>query len=572
MTVGSYGSDGYGIAFYGSLPPQIGVAFAAAINGTHVQVVFTETLDPTFSTILLPSNYLIAPSLTVLSVEIVSGNEVILTTSPQTNILYTVTVVAARSLYNTFLNPLQNSATFTGFPLGLGYFALATSSTRVRAVFTTTMLNDANLSNPANYSITDFSGNALTLVSAEPEQSIHPVSVLLTLSAPLNEGSFYVCNVFSNIHTETGLNVLPPTSVFQWIATVKQVSVPLSRFTGEVMGPPFGNPAGLVYFSPALNVDTPNSIIQIEEVSVCTTAYDTYCPPKSQGTAKVPLFTFSLNEPSPDPYLLNQCVLWAPFPKLSDVMLDLADTEEDFFQPPVDTSCSILMKQQYALGYVSLLNDPAWYIFDNKHGTSVPPTFILANNLSPIPPGPETIMVLHVQMSGSSRFGPSAAKKIGHTSASMSGSSQLFAGSGPPPVVLAQASISGGASLTANIRERLRGAANIQGTSFVRALAQEGGALPTVLFGVSYFQAFATVSRSVASAIAGGSHVVSTGSIRRGVQASVQASSEVEGVLTARWAGKTSIHGVASVYADAAVIHKVEAFPVGSAEVTATAT
>jgi hypothetical protein len=196
----------------------------------------------------------------------------------------------------------------------------------------------------------------------------------------------------------------------------------------------------------------------------------------------------------------------------------------------------------------------------------------LAKNLSPIPPGPETILVLHVQMSGSSSFGPSAAKKIGRTSASMRGSSQLFAGAGPPPVVLAQASISGGASLTANIRERLRGAANIQGASFVRALAQEGGALPTALFGVSYLQAFATVGRSVASAIVDGSHVVFTGSIRRGVQASVQASSEVEGVLTARWAGKTSIHGVASVYADAAVIHKVEAFPVGSAEVTATAT
>jgi hypothetical protein len=543
-----------------------------ALNGTHVQVVFTETLDSTFSTILLPSNYLLSPTLTVFSVEVTSGNEVVLTTSPQTNILYTITVAAARSTYGTLLNPLENSATFTGFPLGLGYFALATSSTRVRAIFSSVMLNDASLSNPANYSITDFSGNALTLVSAEPEQAINPISVVLTLSAPLNEGYFYVCNVNSNIHTATGLNVLPSTSVFQWVSTVKQVSVPLSRFTGEVIGPPFGNPAGLVYFSPSLNVDTPNSIIQIEDVSVCTTAYDTYYPPNPRETSKIPLFTYSPNEPSPDPYLLNQCVLWTPFPKLSDVMLDLEDMEEDFFQPPVDTSCSVLIKQQYALGYVSLLNDPAWYIFDNKHGTSVPPTFILAKNLSPIPQGPETIMVLHVQMSGNSSFGPSPARKTGHTSASMRGSSHLFAGAGPPPVVLAQASISGCSSFNANIRARLQGNANLNGVSFVRALAEEGGPLPEVFFGVAYLQAFAGVRRAVASAMVGSSHVTPTGNVRRGVQTSVQASSEVQGLMIARWSGNSTIRGSASVYANATVVHKAEAFPVGSAEVTVTAT
>ncbi len=584
MTVGYYGSDGYGDSPYGSLPPQIGVQSATALNGTHVQVNFTQLVDFTFGPMLTPSNYSISPFLTIISVEQTGENAIVLTTSPQTNILYTVTVAQARSTLGTPLNPLQNSATFTGFPLVPGYFAIATAALRVRAIFSTVMLNDSNLSNPANYTITDFNGNSIFVLSATPEQSMNPVSVVLTLASPLGETDFYVCTVSSNVHTLTGLNVLPPTSVFQWIVGDNQFSVPLSSFTGEVTGGFFGNPQGLVYFSPALNVPTSNSIIQVEDIDVCTTAYDTYTPPVMIDPTV--LFTYGggiVPTPSPDPYLLNQCVLWAPFPRNFEAQIIIGFTGEanqDFYTPPVDTSCSVVIAQQFALGYVALLNDPAFFLFDDKHGTSVPPTFITAKNLTPIPPGPESILVLHVAISGEANMPgpivhgvvpPMVATKHGTLASSMAGSSQLFAGAGPPPVVLAQASLMAGSTLIAVGKEKLGARANINGVSVVRALASEGNPPPTVIFASSELFATADVRRSVASHIAGGSSLSATAHVRRGAAALVDGAAEVSATLTARWAAKAAVTAGATAIPVASVDHKSESFPQGIATVLATA-
>jgi hypothetical protein len=437
------------------------------------------------------------------------------------------------------------------------------------------MLNDANLSDAANYTISDLNGHLLTVASAKPEQAINPVSVILVLATAMTDTEFYTCTVSSNILTIEGHSVIPPTVVYQWVAGDNRFQVPLNLFTGETSGGLLGNPSGLVFFSPSLNVATPSSIIQVEEVKVCTKAYDSYCIPPSAAVSRVPLYTFGgglVPTPSPDPYLLNQVVLWAPFPCLSDATFNLTPTEEDTFPAPVDTSCSILIRQPYALGYVALLNDPAWFIFDHEHGTSVPPMFITAKNLSPIPPGPESLMVLHVALGGTSRFAPATAKKLGHTSSSMVGSSRLWAGAGPPPVVLAEASLSGGASVSARVKEKYAGRAVVNGVSVLRALATEGGTPPTVLFASSALHASAGVRRKIAAEVHGASALSARATVTRGAQASVTASAHVTPTATAHWKARAEVSAGSSVAPEMKAVRKAESFPVGEASVLATAT
>ena len=684
MVIGYYGGDGFGGSPYGSIPPQVGVLNAASLSNTAVEVNFTVLLDFTFISVVNIANYSI-PGLTISEAVMTADNAVLLTTTPQTNILYTVTVAAARSTFGQPLNPAQNTATFTGTVPIPGFLAVATTVRRVRLVFSAVMLNNSNLTNPANYTLTDLNNNAVPIVSVTLEQTINPVSIVLTLGANLGESDFYVATVSSNVKTILGLSVLPPTNVFQWLQGDNQFQVPLSLFTGEVSGGLLGDPDGLVFFSPALNVSTANSIIQVEDVDVCTTAYDTYTQPAPIDP--IPLFLYGgglVPTPSPDPYLLNQCVLWAPFPRNFEAQITVGFTGEgnqDFYEPPVDTSCSILINQQFALGYVSLLNDPAWYLF-NDTGTSVPPTFITAKNIltkslpqllignsslsaestvtasaaailtgqasmtaytskevdvfsrssshvsasatvvhqaqaslhgssnmgypltnvlptgpygygpyaqvyigippgpQPIPPGPETIIMLHVQLSGEADMPgpivhgvapPMVATKHGLLSASMDGESQLFAGAGPPPVVLAQVSMSGGSSMRATMKETLAGVASINGAAYVRATALEGGVVPTVLMGSSSLVATAGVRRSVAANIQASSHVSAVGSVRRGVAAALAGQGALDATATDHWEVHANIAGSSAVTATATVTHKAEAFPVGIATVSATA-
>jgi hypothetical protein len=207
--------------------------------------------------------------------------------------------------------------------------------------------------------------------------------------------------------------------------------------------------------------------------------------------------------------------------------------------------------------------------------------FITAKNLSPIPSGPETILVLHVQLSGEAFLPgpivngvrpPLVATKVGHTSASMAGTSQLFAGAGPPPVVLAEASIAGGSHMVAVGRD-IRGAvASIAGVATLNALAIEGGIPPQVLFGSSTLTAFAGVKRAYAATITGVAHSSGTLVAHRGVAATPAGSSAVAASIKAKWAANATIHGNSAVTANATVTHKAESFPVGIASVSATAT
>lgn len=392
---GSFGIGTLGTSPYGSGLLPFGVLGATALNPHLVEVQFSDLLDFADPAILNPANYTLIPGLTITSVTIESAQSVRLVTSAQSAVIYEVDVTTARSLNGTLLNPALNKAFFTGFPEVAGYFSLGTAPTRVRLVFTAPMAIDAALTDPASYLVRDIQGTGLTVLSAAPEQATHPRSVVLTLGSPMRTTQWYETTLVGALLTEGGLTPQPATSVFQYIKPEASFGVPLDVFTGEVQGGLFGTPAGLVFFSPALQASIPNSIIQVDQVDACTTAYDQYTPPSPPDPA--PFFTWSAL--GSQTTLGQQGIsLWAPFPRLMEARFELtfpATSMVEPMPPAFDESCSILMRQQWDISFVALLNNPAWKLWDNT-SVLVPPLFICAqNNAGPIPPGVESITVLH---------------------------------------------------------------------------------------------------------------------------------------------------------------------------------
>jgi hypothetical protein len=419
---GGYGNSFFGTGPFGSNFLPFGVTSATALNPGLVEITFSDPVDFSIPATLAPGNYTISPSLTVFSVTIETTQSVRLVTSPQSFVIYEVDVAVAQSLDGILISPVLNKAFFTGFPVAPSYFSVGTSPTRIRCVFSAPMLMNAALSDPLSYQVTDLQGVPLSINSAVPEQSVHPRSVLLTLGTPMKTTAWYQTILTGAIQTETLLSPLPTESVFQFVQPEASFNVDLDVFSGEVHGGLFGNPAGLVFFSPALQASIPNSVIQVDEVDVCTTAYDVYSPPSPPDPA--PFYTWSPIGPQ---MTLGQSgiTLWAPFPRLFEARFELTFPGTSLVEPmpeAVDGSCSILMREVWDHTYVALLNNPAWKLFDNT-GMTTPPIFICANNLGPIPPGPEAITILHMGLGGNSSLGATAHRILGPTAVLVAGAS-----------------------------------------------------------------------------------------------------------------------------------------------------
>ena len=389
---GRFGIDGFGSSPYGGGILSYQVVGGAAQNPYSVVVGFNLVIDVSFPAFLAPSNYSV-PGLTVSAAAFESPTSVRLFTTAQSYSLYTVTVAQARSAAGVYLDPLHKTATFTGIGGAPGYISVGTARRRVRLVFSEAMRQNSDLTHITNYTVTDIHGHALTILSVTPEQSSNVLSVILTLASDMRTTEWYVTSVNALVVTESGgLSVLPGTQKFQWVEDTGQFSLALDRFSGEVQGGLFGTPAGLVFFSPALNVPAANSSIQVDEVSVCTTAYDTYVMPQPIDPAA--LYTYG--GPIPPPTLLGGTVLWAPFPRLVEARFELTFTGPsmvEFMPEAVDGPCTATFREPWDHNYVALLNNPAWMLYDNSAPTT-PPIFICAANMAPIPPGPMSTIVL----------------------------------------------------------------------------------------------------------------------------------------------------------------------------------
>lgn len=390
---GAFGSHGFGTSPYGSSLVPFGVASAVSLSPTWVRVSFTDLLDPSFAPFLAAPNYSITPSLPVHAAIIDSAQSVRLLTDSQTPVTYTVTVTLGRSVYGFPLDFRLRTATFEGLNPAAKFFAVPIRNNRVRLVFDQRMSPDPETSNPANYEILNAQTGLTIPISSVTEEfsGVQLVAVVLELAAALQITGVYRAKVGSFVHTFYGANVYPDTSRFQWVQYVGRLSVPIGAFSGELHGGPLGSKLGrhqgLIYFSPALETNASNSIIEVDECSVCTKAYDEYHIPVPVDP-KV-LYTFGSGTST---VLGAGAVLWAPRPRICEARMDLGDLRAETVPPPVDSHCIATFREPWDQNFVALLNNTHWKVFDNA-GTP-PAYFITAANLAPIPPGPTVTRVL----------------------------------------------------------------------------------------------------------------------------------------------------------------------------------
>lgn len=141
----------------------------------------------------------------------------------------------------------------------------------------------------------------------------------------------------------------------------------------------FGSPNGQVFFSPSLVPGAlGQSSISVDDVQVCTRAYDVYRPPPELDPA--PLYTHGGGlVPTPTTTLSGSFVLFAKFDRLTGAKTNLAFKPTDALPRPVDVGASITLTQVYDPARFSLLNNTAWHLFDNS-GLA----FVVADNLSPV--------------------------------------------------------------------------------------------------------------------------------------------------------------------------------------------
>lgn len=393
MTVqGKYGEDEYGTSPYGSELCAFGLESATSLSATTVRIRFTAMVDLTFPPVLSPFTYQISPALVVTGVLAESAQSVILITEPQDQVLYSVTAQTSRGFQGEPLDPALDTVTFLGIQQP-SFIAVATAPRRVRAVFSKEMQDSPALVDPVNYTITDLQLGTATILSVEKEQASNPRSVVITVDgdSTWDDEEFYQLILSPALVTVDLEAITPSTSVFQWVENELRLAVPLERFSGEVTDPLFGVHNGLVFFSPSLLTEAPNSIIQIDEISVCTKAFDEYHFP--EPVDPFPLYTHGAGVvPTPQVTRLNDDVLWAEFPRLFEASIAVSDTQEDTVPTAVDGPATATFTEPWDLAFVSLLNNTEWKLFDNAGNP--PEYFKTADNLAPIPGGSTVVVVL----------------------------------------------------------------------------------------------------------------------------------------------------------------------------------
>lgn len=496
----SFGSSPFGSSPYGGGVSFFQVLGARAVNPFTVVVTFSDAPDLSVPATVSPASYSFAGGISALQVlSDPDPNSIRIITTEQQYKLYTVTVQSAvESVGGATVDPLSETAEFTGFPLSPRFSARAQSPTAINLLFKQPMLANPDLIDPANYTLRMFDGTPLSILEIVPNTLVDPT--LLTLkTSPLPSGVPLTLTVSSAVKASDGRIIQPNDAVLTWYAKQNRISIPLAEFTGEVRAPKglklevqetlqleeslsvvldplfaeiptspealqenltlveyltvqgsgldtkkryavsvsdpplltnvraavtsqpevrstkemslseslsiqealsvlpelpggldpdvaklFGQPNGLVFFSPSLKTGgAPTSSIQVDDVKACTQAYDVYQFP--QPIDPKPLYTHGGGlTPTPEVTTLNNGVLFVEFYRLGEAKHTLRDKEEEEIPAPVDIGATFIFTEQtYPPDRVALLSNPSWKLFDN---TAPPPyPFITADNLSPIP-------------------------------------------------------------------------------------------------------------------------------------------------------------------------------------------
>lgn len=369
----------------------IKVVAAEAPTPFTVRVFFSAPLDPFFAPNFDPANYTIAGLTVTEAFPGIDPNTVLLVTTEQGPFTYTVVAASAQSATGDTLDPLHDSADFPGFPVAPTFFATAQSRRKVQLTFATAMVQNLAYTSTVSYLLTDIDGNPIPLVSATPVGPTPNQRLDLVPATDLVPGGYYVVTIVS-VQVRTLIAdflITPNADIFQWKETPRPVpTIPIvlsiSAFSGEVSGGLLGQPLGQVFFSPSLDLAAPNSAIQVDSISVCTKAFDTYTPPSPPDPS--PLYTFSAGGPSGT---LGGAVLFTTFDRLLGAKLNLSIEPTDSFAPAVTGPAVAILQEVFDPAFISLLNNSFWTMFN---GSGNP--FITANNLAPIPPGPTQVIIL----------------------------------------------------------------------------------------------------------------------------------------------------------------------------------
>jgi len=364
------------------------VVSATALSPFLVQVEFGQALDFGYAPVLNTANYSTVPILGISSVAIgPTSSTVWLTTDQLTQPIYTLTVADARSSVGDTLDPAHRTAIFAGFGTAPVFFASAQSRTKIQLVFSTEMEQNAAIVSAGSYQVTDLNLTPITVTSATIYGPTPAQRVTLELDSEMVPGGYYVVQITNpGVKTVGGLNLNPTYDMFQWgeMQTPMRgipISIDISNFSGEVSGGLLGQPLGQIFFSPALEAAIANSTIQVDSVSCCTRAYDTYTMPSLPDPE--PLMTWGPNQTYSA--TLGNNVLWATADRLGLAQVNLSDLREDTVAAPVDGPADAILQETFDQSRVSLLNVSTWTLYD---GVGTP--FSTADNLTPVPAGTTT--------------------------------------------------------------------------------------------------------------------------------------------------------------------------------------
>lgn len=266
-------------------------------------------------------------------------------------------------------------------PLPANVRAVITGATRLRIIFSEEMRLNADLLDPASYAVATLNGSAIPVLTVTPEQPGAPRSVLLALGVALDADQLYHVVLNPALLTSGGMGVTPLDVAFTWAGSTGAATVALRDFSGEAHGGLLDNHAGLVFFSPALLAPLAGSVIEVEEVSCCTKAYDTYTFP-----VLIDPPSLLCNDPAT---VLGDAVLWAGLGRTVEAVWELRRVEPDDVTLVEDGRCVVTLAEPFDANYVSYLNNPGWHLYDGSGRM-----FICADISGPIPPGPTVVITL----------------------------------------------------------------------------------------------------------------------------------------------------------------------------------
>lgn len=363
------------------------------------RLVSAETLSPTSVRVLFgsslgvapanfePSSYVIDQGLSVLSVSFnpTLPQEVVLTTSPQSALVYTLQVsTAIEDMNGDTIHPFFRTTTFQGY--FQGFVAVAQSSVKVRLTFPTEMDVNAAFLNPSNYTVTKIDGTPVPVAEVSAV-GVDGKRAQLILGAELDPQGYYTVSLDSSIVTKEGDPVDPSKAPFQWKAHFPSpIRVPFRLFSGEVEGTLLGTPAGQVFFSPALEEAVAGSVLQVDSVKSCTRAYDVYKIPEIPDPAVLYTFPAPSSVSAGHVFGANGAVLFAPAPRLGLARIQVKDLREDIFSPAQELGAHLELREPIDITRASFLNDARWRTFPGV-GAELG-VFRTADNLTPIGPGP----------------------------------------------------------------------------------------------------------------------------------------------------------------------------------------